>query len=199
MAKPSRDPGKAPISKNNDPKVGMQEESRRMIQLREIKKMHATGVGAKAIARVLGMSRNTVRKYIHLDEPPRKDRSRCKVLAFADYFQSRIKQDPNVEVMQLWKEIKGKGYNGGRSAVYEYLKGHAISKNKSLPPFVPDAAWVPSKVSLLLYREKSKLSKKECALVNKLRRISSDINTTYYLAQQFRTIMEDRKGVLVSS
>ncbi len=197
IAKAVKASEKATANDNNEFKVETRDISKRMIQMQEIKKMSAKGMGTKTIARALGISRNTVRKYIHLDDPPRKDRSRLKILLFADYFHSRIKQNPNVEVMQLWKEIKEKGYNGGRSAVYEFLKGHTKSKNKNLPSFVPHAAWVPSKVSLLLYREKSKLSINERELLNKLRKISPDINATYYLAQQFRMMMENRQGVLL--
>ena len=61
-------------------------QSRRHLQLQEIKKLHANGTPIRNIARSLRMSRNTVRKYIHLNEPPRKDISRAKVILFSEYF-----------------------------------------------------------------------------------------------------------------
>ena len=103
-----------------------------------------------------------------------------------------------MEVIQLWREIKAKGYKGGRSAVYEYLKRHTQTRNKNTTLFVPHPSWVPAKVSLLLYREEASLSNQEKKLLKELRAISPDINTAYTLAQQFRNMIENKQGKLLT-
>jgi DNA-binding NarL/FixJ family response regulator len=44
--------------------------SRRLWQLQQIKRLQSAGTSIKATARTLHMSRNTVKKYLHLHEPP---------------------------------------------------------------------------------------------------------------------------------
>lgn len=98
----------------------------------------------------------------------------------------------------MWKEIKDKGYNGGRSAGYECLKPHTQSRNKTPLPILPQISWVPSKVSLLLYKKEELLSKKEVKLIHDLRDKSPDINTAWILAHRFREIMENKQGDLLN-
>ena len=167
------------------------------IKFVEIKKMYAGGYTIRSISKILGVSRNTIRKYIYLDEPPRKNRPGSQVSKFSDYFKSRIKECPNIEVIQLWKEIKEKGYNGSRSAVYEFLKAHTRHKNENATPFIPLQSWSPSKVSLLLYRDESGLSKNEQKLLVKLKKSSPDIGTAHDLVRNFRNLIENKQGKLL--
>jgi transposase len=45
----------------------------RLSKLKEIKQLYANGTPIRSIATIVKMSRNTVKKYIHLDEPPSKN------------------------------------------------------------------------------------------------------------------------------
>jgi transposase len=163
-------------------------------KFREIKKLHSQGETIRAIARIVGVSRITIRKYIHLDEPPRKSRPGSEILKFADYFKERIAQNPNIEVIQLWKEIREKGYRGGRSAVYEFLKTHTRFNKKMTIPFIPQQSWTPSKVSLLMYKDESELSAGEQKLLRKLKAKSDDIRIAHDLLQEFKLLMENKRG-----
>lgn len=106
----------------------------RSSKLREIKHFHALGTPIRAIAGIVKMSRNTVRKFIHLDEPPTKNEPGSEILKFADYFKERIKECSGIEVIQLWKEIRQLGYGGSRSVVYQFLKNYTRSRNKQIEP-----------------------------------------------------------------
>jgi len=163
-------------------------------KFREIKKLYSQGKTIRAIARIVGVSRLTIRKYIHLDEPPRKNRPGSEILKFADYFKERIALRPNIEVIQLWKEIREKGYKGGRSAVYEFLKVHTRFNKQMVAPFIPQQSWTPAKVSLLLYKGDSELSGGEKKLLSKLRTRSLDIRIAHDLVQEFKTLMGNKQG-----
>ncbi|WP_240348464.1 ISL3 family transposase [Longitalea arenae] len=166
----------------------------RTSKLCEIKQLYALGTPIRAIAGIVKMSRNTVRKYIHLDEPPSKNGPRSEILKFANYFKERIKECPGIEVIQLWKEIKQLGYGGSRSVVYQFLRNHTRTRNKTNRSYIPRQSWSAAKVSLLVYKCESDLSSSEQALLNILKEKSSDINIAIDLVQEFKAIMEKKQG-----
>jgi len=174
--------------------MGYYDKSERIFKLQEIKKLHASGTPIRTIARIVKMSRNTVRKYIYLDEPPSKNGPGSEILNFADYFKERINECPGIEVMQLWKEIRRKGYTGSRSVVYEFLKNYTRSRNKANRPFIPRQSWSAAKVSLLLYKAGKELSSSDQNLLNFLKEKSPDINIAIDLVQALKTIMLKRQG-----
>jgi len=149
---------------------------------------------------MVNISRPTVRKYIQLDEPPNKSSVRIiNLCMFSEYLQHRIQEDPTVEVMQLWKEIREKGYNGSRTAVYEYLKDYSRQKRKleliQQLPQIP--SWAPSRVSILIYQKEERLSPDERRLIGDLKKRSDDIKTASLLAHKFRDMMENQRGSLL--
>ena len=77
----------------------------------------------REIARRLGVSRNTVRKYVRSPEiPKQKPRPpvKSKLDPYKDYIQDRLaKGVNNCEV--LLREIREQGYTGGRSILREYV------------------------------------------------------------------------------
>jgi len=152
-------------------------------KFREVKRLHSKGETIRAIARIVGVSRITIRKYIHLDELPKKHRPGAEILKFADYFRERIAQLPNIEVIQLWREIREKGYRGGRSAIYAFLKAQTRSNKRMTAPFIPQQSWTPARVRLLMYKDRSELSGRKAELLRKLRMRSADIKTAYDLVQ----------------
>ena len=52
----------------------------RSSKLCEIKHLYVLGTPIRSIAGIVKMSRNTVRKYIHLDEPPSKNGPGSEIL-----------------------------------------------------------------------------------------------------------------------
>lgn len=174
--------------------------TKRQIQLQQVKEYNAQGITIRAISRALKICRQTVRKYIDLDEPPRKNGARTNISKFAEYLQARISEDPTLEVMQLWKEIKGNGFSGCRTTVYEYLKNYSKGRKQHQTIILPQIApWLPRKVSLLLYRKKELLSPKEKKLIHELRNRSKEIKLASAMATRFRELMEEKKGHLLKA
>lgn len=136
-----------PIIATNDPAAIMKrittDQSRRQQQMDQVKKLHSSGLGVRKIAAALKMSRVTIRKYLRLDVPPPKNATKTNIVFFNEYIQQRMEEDKNIQVIQLWKEIKAKGYNGCRSAVYEYLKEYVSPQSRIRMPDLKPIAWIP--------------------------------------------------------
>lgn len=155
-------------------------------------------MGVRKIAVALKMSRVTIRKYLRLDIPPPKNATKTNIALFNAYIQQRMEEDQDIQILQLWKEIKLKGYNGCKSAVYEYLKEYVSPKKRIAMPDLKQIAWLPSKVSLLLYRKEEMLSSREKKLIKELQRISPDIKAASVLSHKFRDMMENKQGRLLN-
>ncbi|WP_338835074.1 hypothetical protein MHLNE_22890 [Moorella humiferrea] len=83
-----------------------------MYKWQRIKALHAQGVGIRQIARDVGVSRNTVRKYLKEASPPQfKAREYVKEL---DRFLEEIKTMLTKGYIgtRIYNELKDKGYNG---------------------------------------------------------------------------------------
>jgi transposase len=93
-----------------------------MYKWQRIKALHAQGVGIKQIARTIGVSRNTVRKYLKEANPPQfKAREYVKEL---DRYQEEIKAMLAKGYIgpRIYKELVEKGYQGSLASVHRYLR-----------------------------------------------------------------------------
>jgi transposase len=92
----------------------------------EIRVMARRGEGVRAIARQLGCSRNTVRRYLREADArrygPRAPRP-CKLDPYKDYLRQRIEQArPRwIPAAVLLREIGERGYDGGISQLRAWL------------------------------------------------------------------------------
>jgi transposase len=93
----------------------------------EIKVLARQGHSIKTIARELGLSRNTVRKYLRHDAPLPHYRQRsprpCKLDPFKAYLQQRIEaaRPQWIPATVLLRELREQGYGGGISQLKAYL------------------------------------------------------------------------------
>src|SRR6516225_3284983 len=88
--------------------------------------LHRQGLGVSAISRRVGIDRKTVRKYIARDlEPPtygpRKPRRR-RLESFEAYLRQRVVADLGLTGSRLLREIREQGYDGGYTAVTDFLR-----------------------------------------------------------------------------
>lgn len=93
----------------------------------EIRILHRQGLGIRAIARRLGVSRNTVRKALREGEPPRYRREAVRVSKldpYKDYLQARVEaaQPAWLPATVLYREIAARGYRGGISILRDWLR-----------------------------------------------------------------------------
>jgi transposase len=92
----------------------------------DIQVLHRQGKSIKGIARDLGVSRNTVRRYLRSDTAPEfkgcQSRS-SKLDSFKDYLQQRVAAaHPDwIPATVLLAEIKARGYSGGITILRDHM------------------------------------------------------------------------------
>ncbi|WP_157935348.1 IS21 family transposase [Kyrpidia spormannii] len=89
-----------------------------------IRALHARGVSIKAIARQLGISRNTVRRALRGDDPPKYVRKKPSARA-TDPFLEHIRQmyvEKQLIGTRIYAELQKMGYQGSLSAVHRCLQ-----------------------------------------------------------------------------
>lgn len=90
----------------------------------EIHRLNDEGYKKRKIARLLGIGRNTVGRY--LKDPDRVFRKQSNRISKLDPFKDSIKEylekDSEVSAMVIWDKIKEKGYVGGKTILVNYLR-----------------------------------------------------------------------------
>lgn len=89
--------------------------------------MARRGTGVREIARQMGCSRNTVRRYLRDESAARygpREPRRCKLDAFRQYLSERVAQArPRwIPATVLLREIQERGYKGGISQLKAFLR-----------------------------------------------------------------------------
>ncbi|HEY8347352.1 MAG TPA: IS21 family transposase, partial [Symbiobacteriaceae bacterium] len=88
-----------------------------------IKELHAKGFSIRAIARMTGHDRKTVRKYINAQCCPRykpRPKRPSKLDPYKAYLFSRMREGMfNCNV--LLEELRAQGYTGGKSILKEFV------------------------------------------------------------------------------
>ena len=87
------------------------------------------GLSISEIARQIGCSRTTVRKYLRQDPQQwspdklkRKPKAQCLITPYESYLKDRVSCHPGLSAQRLLREIKERGYPGGYTAVTDYLR-----------------------------------------------------------------------------
>ena len=96
--------------------------ARRMKRYRQVIALHHQGMSQRAIAKQLGIHRETVGRFIHADHfPERAPRpSGCKTDPFVDYLWNRWQQGCR-NAAQLTRELESRGFTGSYCGVCRVL------------------------------------------------------------------------------
>ena len=117
----------------------------RMDQVHVIRhKVLVEGESVRRVARTLGLSRNTVAKYLSESEPARKARSqrpapsrdlvRDRVAALLEQWRLRTTRKQRVTGSRLHRQLVEEGYLVGKTTVYEVLREY---QRRSSEVFIP--------------------------------------------------------------
>ena len=91
----------------------------------ELRREHfVRGVGIKELARRYGIDRNTVRRALRSEEPPRYQRlaAASKLDLFKDEICELLRQDPRLPGVRVRELIEPLGFVGGKTIVDDYLR-----------------------------------------------------------------------------
>ena len=85
---------------------------------------HRERLSKAAIARRLGMSRNTVDRLLRLDEPPRYVRTPAgsQLDLFAERIAAMLDTDPTVRATVVRERLRADGYGGGITILKDHLR-----------------------------------------------------------------------------
>lgn len=100
----------------------------------EIHRLKDMGMTERKIARQLGISRPSVRKYLEnpdITKPQRRSKPK-KLDPFVDYIDELLVEWPDVNAVVIKQRLDDRGYTGGISILRDYLRDIRDAKNK--PP-----------------------------------------------------------------
>lgn len=111
---------------------------RRVRQYQLVQELKANGLGIKRIAKLLGLSRQTVRIFYYAEVYPETNyrKLRPSILdPYLPYLEQRVR-DGCLNAMQLWREIVEQGYPGTQSQVTKWMhwRRRQTTNAKSLQP-----------------------------------------------------------------
>ena len=88
----------------------------------ELRERHRRGESISHLAGEFGLTRNTVRKYVQAETPPKYSRERrpTVITPFEDYIRARL-AECDLSARRIMEEIVEKGYRGGYTAVKDFV------------------------------------------------------------------------------
>lgn len=102
----------------------------------EIKILHKQGMSSRAIARELGISRNTVKRYLQAKSEPPKYTPRPAVASFLDEYRDYIRQriadahPYKIPATVIAREIRDQGYRGGMTILRAFIRSLSVPQEQ---------------------------------------------------------------------
>ncbi len=189
-------PGQQGLKSDESP----QPEGIRQQRFKQLKELQGKGYSIRAMARHLGMHRQTVKGYLDIETLPRKSQGGINPLEkFFPYIKERMEQEPDMLLTTLWKELREQGYHGAYSTLSEALKYHGIRIGKKAGatkklPTRAGAAFKPSTTAIWFVSEQTNLGDAQRKIVGDLCATSKELGKAFSLAQSFRDMIAKRSG-----
>jgi transposase len=146
--------------------------------------LSAKGYSQRLITRTLGISRQTIRRYLEAADVPnweRRNPAPSQLDLYRDYLRQRWEEgcrDPSL----LWKELKEKGYLLQRKSVAEYLQRF---RKPSAAPSARQLAW-------WFMKDPDRLQDEEQIYLKALLAENQKLEEIYQLTQGFRSLLSQR-------
>ncbi|MEJ9852672.1 IS21 family transposase, partial [Escherichia coli] len=102
----------------------------------EIKILHKQGMSSRAIARELGISRNTVKRYLQAKSEPPKYTPRPAVASLLDGYRDYIRQriadahPYKIPATIIAREIRDQGYRGGMTILRAFIRSLSVPQEQ---------------------------------------------------------------------
>jgi transposase len=182
---------------------------KRVSRYEEVMALHQTGIGQRALARQLGMSRKTVKLFVSSPVCPQRapgtglrPKGKSKLDPYRSYLRERWDAGTQNSSL-LFGEIKERGYTGSASLLRMALsewRTELPPKSRQGKPRKPRLRTQPGlrrlssrSASFLLILPLAKRTAKEKQQIEHICQASSDLRTVYLLSQEFVTMLKERQ------
>lgn len=192
-------PNIAPVTDRTDPVPEVLSrpdtpDPERQMKFEKAKELAGQGYSLKAIARILGAHRRTVRKYIRAGEFPRRQtplnpRYMTNFFEFKDYLFEFYK---DLDYMTLYANIRKQGFNGKYTQFCHNMNRFIKPEKPGLPRLPPIETWSTSRISFMVLQQEDKLSPKDRNFLNFLYQKDPQIKDTAELARDFKNLFLDK-------
>ncbi len=177
--------------------------ARRLSRYEEVMRLHQQGASQVAIAALVGLNRDTVRRYLNASGFPEITRpgKRSHLDAYKDSLQLRWAEGEH-HVKRLLVELGERGYRQGETIVYEYLRtlrqqpegvSASVARKKAAVRSAAQPALSARKAAWLFACNPQKLRISQAVRLDHLRVTHEDVGLAYQLAQDFRVIVTKRQ------
>jgi transposase len=212
---PLRDAGRAvPKQEKQLPVVATSRQDphvreRRLARYQEVMARAKQGLGPKAIGRQVGLTRQTVTRWLKTgtfpERPPSAPR-RMSITPYEPYLRERWEAGCR-NGRELWREIQAKGFRGGHETVRRLLvtwrtergRGGPPRKHPSATPSVrrppPQRAtrpWSPRQARWLLLKAEDELKPEQQAYIQQLGQLCPDVVIAQRLIVEFIQLVRKR-------
>jgi transposase len=183
-----------PVKLNRHQQKSQHRRERRKARYEAVRAAYQSGLTQRAIAREFGLSRKTVRRFVQATEFPEQAprRRRTGLEPFREYLEKRWAEGCH-NAARLWRELRQQGYTGQRSRVKEFLQPW----RSQLPKQTPRNRKLPSlrQVAFWLTKPAAKRQAEEQLWVQAVTNEHPQVAMAEHLAQEFRGLFRDRRGV----
>jgi transposase len=174
-----------------------QERTRQKMQRRfdTIQALAAKGMSHSGIARVLGLHRHTVTRYLATAScpvRPPKPRRPNLLDPYEPYLRERW-QAGYRNGCELWREVVALGYPGTRGNVARWVAYRRQHDASDHPPHLTRGLTPRTAVGLLV-RPMTQLSEKERSLRDALRHLHPDLQASSTALESFASLLRERRG-----
>ena len=175
----------------------------------EVQRLQAQGYSIRAIALSLHLSRSTVYHYLRSDSDPtewRTGRQASELDRYLPYLADRW-QAGCYNGVQLWREIRERGYSGSRKMVAVWVSqqrqaarvaGIPLPATTGRParphPPAPPRDVTPRQVSYLLIARAERLTEAERAVLAQVQERIPPVRAAYEVGQGFLRLVRERAG-----
>jgi len=189
----------APIKLNRHEQQRQQRREKRKALFEAVRAAYQRGLTKRAIARELGITRTTVRRFLKAGDFPERAprRRRSELDSFREYLEKRWAEGCH-NASQLWRELRQHGYGGQRSRVKEYVQ--AWRTKSSLPRSKPRRSLPNLRlVAFWLTKPPMQRSPDEQRWVEAVTASHAQVAMAEHLAQQFRKVFKERNSDALKS
>src|SRR5260221_570033 len=191
---PVRPPAPDPPPAAGPPREPQARAAYRQAQFDEVLRRQADGMSLHQITRAVGVSRNTVRRYVRLRTCPGhapRPKRHSRLDPYQDYLRLRWQEGCH-NGRHLFRELQARGYRGGVSIV-----AHLVAQwRTALPPVPPHSPvpLTPRAVRWLLVRRPDDLNDEQRAQLNHLLQLpnAGTLVLAHRLIQRFVQMVDDR-------